>query len=202
MAVGASGAETSWTDFLRGLAHRGLRGAKLVATDAHEGLKAATGRALRATWQRCRVHFMRDATAHAGKTQRRIATAWIGTASAEIDAPAADASGAPSPTGSGPRPAGLMGAAEEDVRAFMDLPREHRAKVHNANPIERLDGEIKRRTDAAGIFPNEAAATRLVGAMLLEQSDEWATQRASYTTLETIGAASDTPAVSLPAMAS
>ena len=84
----------------------------------------------------------------------------------------------------------------------MGFPREHRAKVHSTNPIERLNGEIKRRTDVVGILPNEAAITRLVGAILLEQSDEWATQRARYMTLETIGAVSDTPSVSLPAMAS
>ena len=95
-----------------------------------------------------------------------------------------------------------MDAAEEDVLAFMSFPREHRAKLHSTNPIERLNGEIKRRTDVVGIFPNEAAITRLVGAILLEQSDEWATQRARYMTLETIGAVGDTPSVSLPAIAS
>ena len=84
----------------------------------------------------------------------------------------------------------------------MGFPREHRAKVHSTNPIERLNGEIKRRTDVVGILPNEAAITRLVGAILLEQSDEWATQRARYITLETIGPISDTPSGSLPAMAS
>src|SRR6478752_6948092 len=85
MAVGASEAETFWTDFLRGLARRGLRGVKLVIADAHEGLKAAVSKVLRATWQRCRVHFGRKAAAHAGKTQRRIVSAWIGTAYAEAD---------------------------------------------------------------------------------------------------------------------
>ena len=94
-----------------------------------------------------------------------------------------------------------MDAAENDVLAFMDFPREHRAKLHSTNPIERLNGEIKRRTDVVGIFPNEAAVIRLVGALLLEQSDEWATQRSRYMTLETIGAVSDTASVSLPAVA-
>lgn len=77
----------------------------------------------------------------------------------------------------------------------------HRAKIHSTNPIERLNGEIKRRTDVVGIFPNEGAITRLIGAILLEQSDEWATQRARYMTLETIGSVSDNPTVSLPAVA-
>jgi transposase-like protein len=100
-----------------------------------------------------------------------------------------------------PKLANLMDAAEEDVLAFMGFPREHRAKLHSTNPIERLNGEIKRRTDVVGIFPNEAAVVRLVGALLLEQSDEWATQRSRYMTLETMTAVSDTPAVSLPVAA-
>jgi len=94
-----------------------------------------------------------------------------------------------------------MDAAEADILAYMDFPREHRAKIHSTNPIERLNSEIKRRTDVVGIFPNADAVVRLVGAILLEQSDEWATQRARYTTLETIGAISNPAAVSLPAMA-
>lgn len=204
MAVGPSEAETFWTDFLRGLGRRGLRGVKLVISDAHEGLKAAVSKILRATWQRCRVHFMRNATAHAGKTQRRIVSAWIGTAFAEADAPAAHAQWrtvADQLRPKVPRLAALMDAAEHDVLAYMDFPREHRAKLHSTNPIERLNGEIKRRTDVVGIFPNEGAITRLVGAILLEQSDEWATQRARYMTLETISAISDTSPVSLPAVA-
>ena len=107
MAVGPSEAETFWTEFLRSLTRRGLRGVKLVISDAHEGLKAAVSRVLHATWQRCRVHFMRNAIAHAGKTQRRIVSAWVGAAFAQDDAPAAHAqwrpSGATSPTSSAPR---------------------------------------------------------------------------------------------------
>ena len=94
-----------------------------------------------------------------------------------------------------------MDAVEEDVLAYMHCPAAHRAKLHSTNPIERLNGEIKRRTDVVGILPNEAAAVRLIGAILLEQSGEWATQRARYMTLETIGPLSDTAHVSLPAMA-
>jgi putative transposase len=204
MAIGASEAETFWLDFLRSLTRRGLRGVKLVISDAHEGLKAAITKVLRATWQRCRVHFMRNAIAHAGKTQRRIVSAWIGTAFAEADAPAAHAQWrrvADQLRPKVPKLADLMDAAQEDVLAYMDFPREHRAKIHSNNPIERLNGEIKRRTDVVGIFPNEAAVVRLVGAILLEQSDEWATQRARYMTLETITALGDTAPVSLPARA-
>jgi putative transposase len=88
------------------------------------------------------------------------------------------------------------------VLAYMTFPAQHRAKLHSTNPIERLNGEIKRRTDVVGIFPNEDAIIRLVGAILLEQNDEWAVQRARYMTLETIAPLSDDPAVSLPAIAS
>ena len=94
-----------------------------------------------------------------------------------------------------------MDEAETDVLAYMAFPAQHRAKIHSNNPLERLNGEIKRRTDVVGIFPNEAAITRLVGALLLEQSDEWAVQRARYMTLETIATLSDDPSVSLPTLA-
>jgi putative transposase len=204
MAIGSSEAESFWLDFLRGLARRGLRGVKLVISDAHEGLRAAVTKVLRATWQRCRVHFMRTATAHAGKSQRRLVAAWIGTAFAEADAPAAHAQWrrvADQIRPKVPKLAALMDAAEEDVLAYMHFPAAHRAKLHSTNPIERLNGEIKRRTDVVGTFPNEAAIVRLIGAILLEQSDEWATQRARYMTLETIAPLSDTAPVSLPAVA-
>jgi len=203
MAVGSSEAEPFWLDFLRTLKRRGLAGVKLVVSDAHEGLKAAVTKVLRASWQRCRVHFARNALAHAGKTQRRIVSAWIGTAYAQEDAAAAHAQWrtvADQLRPKVPKLAALMDSAEEDVLAYMAFPAAHRAKLHSTNPIERLNGEIKRRTDVVGIFPNEAAAVRLVGAILLEQSDEWATQRARYMTLETIGAVSNTTAVSLSAV--
>jgi putative transposase len=204
MAVGASEAETFWTEFLRGLARRGLRGVKLVISDAHEGLKAAAARVLAATWQRCRVHFMRNALAHAGKSGRRVVSAFIATAFAQDDATAAKAqwrSIADQLRPKVPKLAKLMDEAEDDVLAYMTFPAAHRAKLHSTNPLERLNGEIKRRTEVVGIFPNEAALVRLVGAILLEQNDEWAVQRCRYMTLESIAPFSDDPLVSLPAVA-
>ena len=204
MTVGHSEAEPFWVEFLRSLARRGLRGAKLVISDAHEGLKAAIGKVLSATWQRCRVHFMRNAMAHAGKTQRRIISAWIGTAFAQDDAAAArkqwrEVADQARPNVS--KLAALMNEAETDVLAYMAFPAQHRTKIHSINPIELLNGEIKRRSDVVGIFPNEAAVTRLIGAILLEQNDEWAVERARYMTLETIAPLNDDLAVSLPSLA-
>jgi transposase-like protein len=202
--IGPSEAETFWTAFLRKLARRGLRGVKLVVSDAHEGLKAAVAKVLSATWQRCRVHFMRNALAHAGRSGRRVVSAFIATAFAQDDAGAARTQWrniADQLRPKVPKLAVLMDEAETDVLAYMTFPAQHRAKLHSTNPLERLNGEIKRRTEVVGIFPNEAAVTRLVGAILLEQNDEWAVQRARYMTLETMTTLSDDPLVSLPAAA-
>jgi putative transposase len=204
MTTGNSEAEPFWVEFLRSLTRRGLRGVKLVVSDAHEGLKAAIAKVLSATWQRCRVHFMRNAMAHAGKTQRRIVSAWIGTAFAQDDAQAARSQWRNVADQLRPRVsklAALMDSAEADVLAYMNFPAPHRAKLHSTNPLERLNGEIKRRSDVVGIFPNEAAVVRLIGALLLEQNDEWAVQRARYMTLETMTPMSDDHIVRLPEMA-
>ncbi|MGC1587983.1 MAG: IS256 family transposase [Rhodomicrobium sp.] len=204
MDIGPSEAETFWTDFLRKLRRRGLRGVKLVISDAHEGIKAAVSKVLNATWQRCRVHFMRNALAHAGKSGRRVVSAFIATAFAQDDAGAASQQWrkvADQLRPKLPKLAVLMDEAEPDVLAYMTFPVPHRTKLHSTNPIERLNGEIKRRTEVVGIFPNEAAIVRLVGAILLEQNDEWAVQRARYMTLETIAPLSDDPIAGLPAVA-
>src|SRR5687768_11827162 len=204
MDIGPSEAEPFWTEFLRKLARRGLRGIKLVISDAHEGIKAAVARVLPPTWQRCRVHFMRNVLAHAGRQGRRVVSAFIGTAFVQDDADTASKQWravADQLRPKVPKLAALMDEAETDVLAFMTFPKDHRLKIHSTNPLERLNGEIKRRTEVVGIFPNDAAITRLVGAILLEQNDEWAVQRARYMTLETITALGDDPLVGLPDMA-
>jgi transposase-like protein len=203
LAIGASEAETFWTEFLRKLARRGLRGVKLVISDAHEGIKATVAKVLSASWQRCRVHFMRNVLAHAGKQGRRVVSAFIATAFAQHDAGAAKTQWrqvADQLRPRVPKLAALMDEAETDVLAYMTFPAAHRPKLHSTNPIERLNGEIKRRTEVVGIFPNEDAITRLVGAILLEQNDEWAVQRARYMSLETIAPLSDDPLVMLSAV--
>lgn len=204
MAIGTSEAETFWTDFLRSLARRGLRGVKLIISDAHEGIKAAVSRVFSATWQRCRVHFARNAMAHAGKSGRRVVSAFIATAYAQETPEAAKGQWrkvADQLRPSVPKLARLMDAAEEDVLAYMSFPPQHRTRLHSTNPLERLNGEIKRRTGVVGIFPNEDAITRLVGALLLEQNDEWAVQRGRYMTLESVAQLSDDPTATLPSMA-
>ena len=204
MEIDTSEAEPIWTEFLRKLTRRGLRGVKLVISDAHEGIKAAVAKVLCATWQRCRVHFMRNVLAHAGKSGRRVVSAFIATAFAQETPEAASTQWravADQIRPTVPKLAAIMDDAEPDVLAYMTFPKEHRAKLHSTNPIERLNGEIKRRTDVVGIFPNEAAVARLVGALLLEQNDEWAVQRGRYMTLGTIAPLSNDPVVRLPAVA-
>jgi putative transposase len=204
MDIGPSEAETFWTGFLRQLARRGLRGVKLVISDCHEGIKAAVAKVLCATWQRCRVHFMRNALAHAGRSGRRVVSAFVATAFAQDDAEAARQQWrrvADQLRPKVPKLATLMDQAETDVLAYMTFPAQHRVKLHSTNPLERLNGEIKRRTEVVGIFPNEAAITRLVGAILLEQNDEWAVQRCRYMTLESVAPLGDHPTVSLPDLA-
>jgi len=188
LCTGISEAETFWSEFLRSLTRRGLRGVKLVISDAHEGLKAAIAKVLGATWQRCRVHFMRNALAHVGKAHQAVVASYIRTVFAEIDEAGARRQWrkvADQLRDKAPKLASLMDDAEDDVLAHMAWPKELRTKLHSTNPLERLNKEIKRRTNVVGIFPNDKAIIRLVGALLLEQNDEWAVTR-RYMTLESI----------------
>ena len=204
MDIGASEAEPFWTAFLRSLTHRGLRGVRLVISDNHSGIKAAVSKVLTATWQRCRVHFMRNALAHAGKRGKRVVAAFIATAFAQDTPQAAQEQWrriADQLRPTVPKLAQLMDASEADVLAYMTFPSAHRTKLHSTNPIERLNHEVKRRADVVGIFPNEAAIRRLIGAVLLEQNDEWAVQRARYMPRDTMAELLDPPSAELSVMA-
>jgi putative transposase len=177
--LGPSEAEPFWTTFLRDLVRRGLRGVKLVISDAHEGLKAAIQRVLGATWQRCRVHFMRNALAHVPKGQHTMVAAAIRQAFLQPDRASAEQTWrqvADQMRSRWPKLAALMDEAEPDVLAYMTFPAQHRAKLHSTNPLERLNKEVKRRADVVGIFPNEESITRLIGAVLMEANDEWQLQ--------------------------
>ena len=202
VATGPSEAEPFWTDFLRGLTRRGLRGVKLVISDAHEGLKAAASKVLKTSWQRCRVHFIRNALAHVGKGQRQAVLAMINTIFVQESAEAASAQWrtvADQLRPKFPKLAAMMDDAEHEVLTFMSFPKAHRVQIHSTNPLERLNAEVKRRTNVVGIFPNDKAVIRLVGAMMLEQNDEWSLQR-RYMQLEGLLSLSDNQPARLSAV--
>lgn len=201
-AIGPSEAEPFWTQFLRSLTARGLRGVKLVISDAHLGLKAAVKKVFHAGWQRCRVHFMRNCLAHAGIKQRAMVAAAIRTAFVQESEEAARAEWravADRLRAKFAKLAQFMDGAEDEVLAYMAFPKSHWSQIHSTNPIERLNREIKRRTNVVSIFPNEAAIVRLVGAILLEQNDEWAVSR-RYMSLETLAGLCDDPSVKAKAI--
>ena len=170
-----------WLSFLRSLVARGLRDVQLVVSDAHEGLKGALTAVLGGTtWQRCRVHFMRNALAQVPKATQPLVAATIRTIFAQPDQQSAREQlrrVADGLRAKFPKVSERLESAEPDILAHLSFPSEHRRQLHSTNPLERLNKEIKRRTDVVGIFPNRTAALRLVGAILAEQNDEWATGR-------------------------
>jgi transposase-like protein len=185
LGLGPSEAETFWSTFLKGLVRRGLKGVKLVISDAHEGLKYAISKVLSATWQRCRVHWMRNALAHVSKGQQTMVAAALRQAFLQPDQEAARQTWrqvADQLRPRWPKLAALMDESEHEVLAYMAFPVQHRVKLHSTNPLERLNKEVKRRADVVGIFPvarkrsTLASITRLIGAVLLEQNDEWQLQ--------------------------
>lgn len=177
--IGPSEAETFWSTFLKSLVRRGLSGVKLVISDAHEGLKAAIRRVFSASWQRCRVHWMRNALSYVPKAQQSMAAAALRQAFIQPDrAGAAQALRhvADQLRGKCPKLGSFIDDSETDVLAHLDFPSQHRTRIHSTNSLERLNKEVKRRADVVGIFPNEGSIIRLIGAVLLEANDEWQTQ--------------------------
>ena len=177
LEVGPSEDGAFWQQFLRGLVARGLTGVRLVVSDAHGGLVQAITAVLQgASWQRCRVHWLRNALALAPKSAAEMVAATIRTVFAQPEAAGAREQWrrvADSLRGQFSKLTALMDQSEADVLAYTAFPREHWRQIWSNNPLERLNKEVKRRTDVVGIFPNEAAIVRLVGAVLLEQHEEW-----------------------------
>jgi transposase-like protein len=188
--VGPSEDRSFWTAFLRSLVKRGLKGVRLVISDAHEGLKQAIATVLSGTaWQRCRVHFMRNVLATVPHGAREAVAAIVRTIFAQPDHASAlqqlkkIAEGLRSRFA---KAAALLEEAAEDILAYRHVPLEHQRQLHSTNPLERLNKEIKRRSNVVGIFPNPASVLRLVGAVLLEQDDEWAVAERRYFSAESM----------------
>lgn len=179
--VGPSEDGAFWLGFLRGLVARSLSGVRLVTSDAHEGLKGAIAAVLHdASWQRCRVHFVRNALALVPKSAAELVAASIRTVFAQPDATTSREQWRRVADGFRdrfPRLADLMDDAEDDLLAYLAVPRAHWRQVWSTNPLERLNKEVKRRSDVVGIFPNQDAVLRLVGMVLAEQHDEWQVSR-------------------------
>ncbi len=179
LGIGESEAKEFWLAFLRGLRQRGLAGVKLVISDAHEGLKAAIAQVFSASWQRCRVHFMRNLLACVPKVSQAMVSALIRQVFVQPDQAAAHQTWrqvADQLRARFPKAAALMDEAEADVLAYFAHPAPHRVKLHSTNTLERLNKEVKRRANVVGIFPNEASILRLIGAVLMEQNEEWQLQ--------------------------
>jgi len=187
--VGPAESHDFWLAFLRSLAKRGLRGTRLVVSDAHEGLKQAIAEVLAgASWQRCRVHFMRNLLALVPKKAQTVTAAWVRTIFAQPDQASArdqldKVAQALEPKL--PRVSQLLRDAEDDVLAHMAFPASHWRQLHSTNTLERVNREIERRTGVVGIFPNAQAALRLIGAVLEEQHEEW-TEVRRYFSIESM----------------
>jgi transposase-like protein len=189
--VGEAETEAFWRSFLRSLVERGLTGVQLVVSDAHAGLKKAIAQVLGCPWQRCSVHFLREALGHVRKDQQGMVAALLRPLfNAETDAVARELVGDALERLQQPLPkvAALLEEAEEDLLAFCAFPADHWPKLRSTNPLERVNREIGRRTDVVGIFPNDRALLRLAASVVIEQNDEWLVGKRylSIHTLETV----------------
>jgi transposase-like protein len=171
----------TWRSFLQGLVARGVRGVRLVISDAHPGLKQAIRQVfVGAGWQRCRVHFIRNLMAKVPKTAQAMVAATVRPIFEQANREAAQGQLQQVCTvlkDKFPKAVELLVAAEEEILAFYDFPPEHWRQIYSTNPLERLNKELKRRSVVVGIFPNRMAVVRLFGALLSEQNDEWLVQR-------------------------
>ena len=178
--IGETESEAFWTEFLRGLVGRGLAGVRLAISDEHQGLKSAIQRILACPWQRCTVHFVRNMHGHCRRSERGLVSAAL----REISTP-------PTPKSAGERFDAVAGALARGrpqgrrtpggrrggLLAFYASRRRTGRKLRSTKPLERVNKEIGRRSDVVGIFPNDASAIRLAGALLIEQNDEWLVAR-------------------------
>ena len=184
LAVGDSEDGAFWTDFLRSLRGRGLDGVRLVISDAHQGLKSAIGAVLLgAAWQRCKVHFLRNVLTHVPRANAEMVLAIIRTIFAQPDSRSARTQlddVAARLENRFPAVSAMLLDAREDLLAYAAFPSAHWRKIWSTNPLERVNREIKRRSDVVATFPNELAVLRLTGAVLLEIHDEWAADKKRY----------------------
>jgi transposase-like protein len=189
--IGMSESGAFWEEFLRSLVRRGMRGIKLVISDAHEGLKAAISKVLPGTtWQRCRVHCMRNILSQVSRKQQGMVSAMVGTIFAQESREEAKRQLRQVVTqleGHFPKAMEVLEGAEEEILAYMDFPKAHHKQIYSTNPLERLNKEIRRRSNVVSIFPNRASVLRLIGSVLMEQQDEWLATEKRYMSLESIG---------------
>jgi len=181
LTVGLSEEEATWTEFLRSLVERGLTGVRLAISDAHGGVKNGIRTVFQgASWQRCKVHFLRNVTAKVPKSAQGMVLAAVKNIFLQTDKESATAALRKTATmleEKYPSVSPQLLAAEEEVLAYLDFPPEHHRQISSTNPLERLNKEVNRRTDVVGIFPNRQSLIRLSGALLSEQNDEWAVCR-------------------------
>jgi putative transposase len=199
--IGTSEDGSFWLTFLRSLVARGLKGVKLAISDAHEGLRAAIETTLvGATWQRCRVHAMRNVLSQVPKSSQAMVSSIVRTIFAQPTQEAAKEQLAlvvKQLKSRFPKAMDVLQQAEEDVLAYMTFPREHWRQICSTNPLERLNREIRRRMDVVGIFPNRDSVIRLVGTILQEQDEEWSIGR-RYFSLESMAKVTGNQALLAP----
>ena len=202
IAIGDSEDAAFWTEFLQSLRERGLHGVQLVISDSHLGLKAAIAKVFPgAGWQRCRVHFMRNVLVKVPKNHQQMVAAMIRTVFAQPDDAHVERQlkeVAATMKRQFPVVNEMLLDAAEDITAFRHFPVNHWQKIWSTNSLERLNAEIKRRTNVVGIFPNDAAALRLITAVCVEQHDEWSVSERRYLSQESMDQLKDDNAIKAP----